>query len=137
GRNNRGQLGIGSTSDQAYPSRVQGVGGSGCLSGVARVEPGAEHSCARLDDGTIACWGLGSQGQLGAGNNGQWSSPVQVVGPGGPGVFDGAFGLATGWYHNCSPREVDEDWCWGRNNYGQLGDDTTTNRNTPVQVEGL
>jgi hypothetical protein len=62
---------------------------------------------------------------------------VQVVGPGGAGVFDGAFGMATGWYHTCSPREVEEDWCWGRNTYGQLGDTTTSNRNTPVQVEGL
>jgi len=137
GRNNRGQLGIGSTSTQAYPSRVLGVGGGGFLSGVARVEPGFEHTCARVSNGTVACWGRGNQGQLGTGNNGNRTAPAHVVGPGGSGTFDGAFGLATGWYHNCSPRQVDEDWCWGRNTYGQLGDDSTSNRNSPVQVEGL
>jgi signal peptidase I len=137
GRNNRGQLGIGSSTSQAYPSRVLGVGGSGFLTGVARVEPGAEHSCARLYGGAVACWGRGNQGQLGIGNNGQRTSPVQVVGPGGSGTFDGAFDLVAGWYHNCSPRDTDEDWCWGRNRYGQLGDGTTSNRNSPVQVEGL
>lgn len=28
-------------------------------------------------------------------------------------------------------------WAWGRNNYGQLGDDTIIDRHTPVQVSGL
>jgi Regulator of chromosome condensation (RCC1) repeat len=30
-----------------------------------------------------------------------------------------------------------EAWAWGQNDYGQLGDRTNTDRNTPVQVRGL
>ncbi|MCR6546229.1 hypothetical protein NVS47_12025 [Dehalobacterium formicoaceticum] len=28
-------------------------------------------------------------------------------------------------------------WSWGKNNEGQLGDNSTTNRYSPVQIEGL
>lgn len=46
--------------------------------------------------------------------------------------------VATGNQHSCIVRDTDGTvWCWGRNNEGQLGNNTTTDSNVPVQVEGI
>jgi len=45
--------------------------------------------------------------------------------------------IAAGLYHTAGLRSDGTVWAWGDNAYGQLGDGTTTQRNTPVQVSGL
>lgn len=41
-----------------------------------------------------------------------------------------------GYLHTCAIRTNGTLWCWGSNNYGQLGNGTTTNSQIPVQVSG-
>jgi len=45
--------------------------------------------------------------------------------------------IAGGGHHSLALRNDGTVWAWGRNNYGQLGDGTTTERHTPVQVANL
>ncbi|GMU65360.1 MAG: hypothetical protein AMXMBFR36_16340 [Acidobacteriota bacterium] len=45
--------------------------------------------------------------------------------------------LAAGWEFSVALRTDGTVWAWGRNNYGQLGDGTTTNQLVPQQVPGL
>ena len=45
--------------------------------------------------------------------------------------------IAVGNRHSCALVESGHVWCWGWNQFGQLGDGTTENRSVPVQVTGL
>ncbi|HEU4410015.1 MAG TPA: hypothetical protein VFS43_32470 [Polyangiaceae bacterium] len=104
------------------------------LGQVSQIALGRKHSCAMGKDGTLRCWGLNDVGQLGDGTKIDRSTPVPVRSePDGP-PLTGVQALALGGYHSCALLEGGTVQCWGANGLGQLGDGTTSNRNTPVPV---
>ena len=132
GHNADGRLGDGTTTQRTNP--VQVVDGSGNpLSGVVGISAGQHHTVYLKGDGTV--WGAGGNnyGQLGDGSSTDRSNPVQVVdGSGNP--LSGVVGISVGGFHTVYFKGDGTVWAVGRNNYGQLGDGTTTNRSNPVQV---
>src|SRR5207248_2366134 len=102
------------------------------LTGVAQLAAGGSHTCARLSNGTVKCWGLNSSGQLGDGSVTSSRVPVTVTG------LSGVQGIAAGRSHIAvllTPARGLRTW--GSNTYGQLGDGTLTRRKTPVGVTGF
>jgi alpha-tubulin suppressor-like RCC1 family protein len=84
-----------------------------------------------IHDGTVACWGRNSRGQIGDGTLISRPNPVPV-----PGLED-VVALATGAIHACALLGNGQVRCWGDNEHGQVGDGTTTNRSVPTPVVGL
>jgi alpha-tubulin suppressor-like RCC1 family protein len=135
GYNDRGQLGDGGGNDRAAPSLVHG------LAGVRALAAGYHHTLALLGDGTARACGLNDGGQCGDGSTRPRALPVQVKGldeavslagnGGGTDVSPGNGG------HNLALRAGGTVLAWGFNDFGQLGDGTTTGRLTPVEVVGL
>ena len=108
------------------------------LSNAAAVAAGREHTCALLNDGSMKCWGYNAYGQLGKGSTGG-SRETNYLAASVSGIGSGSStaAIAAGNNHSCA---AFSDWsvkCWGYNSNGQLGDNSTDNRNTPVNVDGL
>jgi len=97
-----------------------------------QVAVGSYHSCAITAHGGVKCWGANGNGQLGEGTTRAHLLPVDVVG-----LTDGVIAMTLGEAHTCTLIAGGRVKCWGQNSYGQLGDGTTTDRRTPVDVVGL
>ncbi len=132
GWNNHGQVGDGSIGgDRLTPTAVVG------LSGVAELGLGGFHSCARLSDGTVSCWGDNEYGQLGDATMESRVVPGAVVSANGSGSLSNVVTIKSGGDYSCALVTSGDVYCWGRNDYGQLGDGTTVNRVIPTKVIGL
>ncbi|MCT8972662.1 Ig-like domain repeat protein [Microbaculum marinisediminis] len=130
GDNSIGQLGDGNAPNGSdRPVDVLGL-----PAGIVSVAVGYLHACALTDGGAVWCWGDNSDGQLGDGNMGVDSAiPVPVQG-----LSSGVVAIAAGYGDDtCAVTETGAAKCWGSNGYGNLGDGTQTNRDTPVDVIGL
>lgn len=127
GGNDFGNLGDGTTTNRRTPVGVVGLG-----SGVRAISAGWGYTCALTTGGAVKCWGENHRGQLGDGTTTDRHTPVQVVGLG-----SGVTAISAGYDYMCALTTGGAVKCWGHNEYGKLGDGTTTNRRTPVGVVGL
>lgn len=99
-----------------------------------RSASGTSRTCGVLS-GNVYCWGKNSYGQLGNNTTTDSLIPVKVYKESGVLAGKSVSDMFAAQDHNCAIASG-EVYCWGRNNYGQLGDGTTTNRLKPVKVGG-
>jgi alpha-tubulin suppressor-like RCC1 family protein len=139
GSNIDGDLGLGNTTttNSETPVAVVGVGGTGTLSGVTSVSVGFYSTCATLSTGGVDCWGFNASGQLGNNSATQEPAPVEVVGVNGTGTLSGVTSVSANDNSTCATLTTGGVDCWGSNNSGQLGNNTTTSSETPVEVVGV
>lgn len=131
GDNYYGQLGAGLVGGQTTPISVSGIVNATHVSAGGESGIDSGHSCARLADSTLRCWGENFQGELGDGTTTHRSTPVAVSG------VTSATDISAGFAITCAPHSDGTLRCWGNNGGGQLGDGTTTNRLTPAGVSGI
>ena len=140
GAGGSGQLGNGSTLNTRSFTTLKTVVRNSAgipelipLTGVGQVELGAQHGCALMLNGTVQCWGLGSSGQLGAGDVFRSFVPRPVPN------LSGVTQITAGDNHNCALLANGSITCWGANTSSQLGDGSSVNRLTPtlLRLEGI
>ncbi|MCG8423228.1 MAG: hypothetical protein MJE77_35450, partial [Proteobacteria bacterium] len=112
GRNIKGQLGDGSTNDSSTPGAVD----SALPTNATGVACGYRHTCARLEDGSLWCWGYNGYGQVGMGSKTEIeATPREVIG------IAGVRDVVPGYYNTCAEIDDGSMWCWGANDHRQLG----------------
>lgn len=153
GYNKYGQLGYGmdgetNVSDMQQSAAVQVLDETGLsfLTGISAVAAGGEHTLAIKSDSTVVAWGRDYEGELGNTTVTTFSNlPVQVDRGAsitdttylGDDVLNPVIAIAAGFSHSLALKEDGTVWSWGENEFGQLGDGTITNSDTPVEVTGL
>ncbi|MEO8796984.1 MAG: hypothetical protein ABI551_03790, partial [Polyangiaceae bacterium] len=111
-------LGAGPLDGGVYvdtPVQAQLPGGKKALA----ISNGFGHTCAVLEDRTVACWGYNAEGSCGvpppAGGTTYTQAPIVV-----PGISNAAH-VASGSYHSCVTTTDGALWCWGYNYQGSIG----------------
>jgi hypothetical protein len=96
--------------------------GVGLASDVASIAGGGTHVCAVTTSGAVRC----RSDATGAAN---LDSGAQAL--------SGVSSVSVAWEHACAIISSGGVRCWGDNTYGELGDGTTIDRLTPVDVAGV
>jgi alpha-tubulin suppressor-like RCC1 family protein len=113
----------GDKSEPSYPIQVPN------LEHIKDIAIGEAHCLALKSDGTVWTWGWNEMGQLGNGKNTQNQDiPVQVNN------LHDVKEIAAGYAHSLAVTTDGEVWAWGWNKYGQLGDGTNGDKNTPTKI---
>jgi len=132
GHNWSGQLGNNTTTDRRTPVKVSD-GAIGADETIIQVAASSFHNLALTDAGNLYAWGTNGSGQLGDNTITQRNAPVKVLAGAIP-ATEQVTQIAAGSNHNLVLTDAGNLYTWGDNWSGQLGDNTTTNRRTPVKV---
>ncbi|MBF0621525.1 MAG: thrombospondin type 3 repeat-containing protein [Magnetococcales bacterium] len=127
GNNQFGRIGDGTTEDHLSPVQIP------ALSDVISVAVGRASASAVKEDGSVWAWGYNLYGFLGDGTTTSQLTPVKI---------DGLPNIDRVYMSETDLRTIaigtDKSlWTWGDNDNGQLGDGTTTDRTTPIQISSL
>jgi alpha-tubulin suppressor-like RCC1 family protein len=130
GNDASGQLanGVFSQSVDPVPQLISG------LKNIVKVVSGNQFSCGLDSTGSIWCWGLGTQGQLGLSNDyTSVNTPVKIN----FGTAAIALDLSAGSAHACSLMSDGTLYCWGSNQQGQLGQFVISHYDTAEVISNL
>ena len=138
GNNSYGQLGDDSTTSQGSPTEVAFSDNKTALA----VSSGNRHTCAILSDDSLVCWGYNNNGQLGVARDdselctvsGTRYACIKTPAEVNVGTDRSAKAVAPGDQHTCALLDDGSVKCWGRNDYGQLGNGNGEASLTPVAV---
>ncbi|MCU1367997.1 MAG: hypothetical protein JWN39_3636 [Ilumatobacteraceae bacterium] len=133
GNNIFGQLGQGSIAILGDQSNEMGDHLPPVDLGTGRtataISAGTNHTCALLDNGTVKCWGVNTDGELGQGSTAWVGDQPNEMGDHLPPVDLGtgrtAIAITAGGNHTCASLDNATLKCWGQNSRGELGQGST------------
>jgi alpha-tubulin suppressor-like RCC1 family protein len=137
GENDYGQLGDGRTADSSVPVAVdtRGVLAGQQITQISAGGGGGLDTCALTSTGAAFCWGSNYDGGLGAGGTGGSSSVPVAVDTAGALAGRKLVQISTGSNGACVLDSAGAAFCWGDNDFGEIGDGRTVSSTVPVPVK--
>ena len=144
GRNQYGQLGLGDSLNRGEIALTMGDQLPLVQLGAGRyalnLAVGFYHTCVRLDNSKVKCWGRNDASQLGLGDASPWGDNSGEMGANLPYVSLGTgrtvLVVRAGGEHTCAILDTNQLRCWGKNAFGQLGLGDTATRGDGVGLMG-
>ena len=136
GINGSGQLGDGTTINKNIPTQVVMNDGSK-LGNIEYVSCGSKHVIAKTNDGKVFAWGSDNNYQFGDEDTSNKLNPVQVKYSKTADLFEDVLEVSAGDTHSVIVKDDGTVWEAGKNNYGQIGDGTTSNRKEWVCISNI
>jgi hypothetical protein len=87
-----------------------------------------QHTCSKLTDETVKCWGMNDHGQVGIGNQTNQFSPIVIP------ELAGVTSISGNNHTSCAIKADTTVLCWGWNGLNQLGNGNTTSQFIPAAV---
>jgi len=129
GLNDSAQLGVATPPWSAVPRKID-IGGLDWR----QIKAGTKYACGIMGNGSLWSWGRNDQGQLGQGDQQDRMNPARV------GSFADWESVSSGKLHTCGIRRTAAGqgllYCWGANQVGEVGDNSTNMRTSPTAVAG-
>jgi len=134
GNNSHGQLGNGTITDVNEPIDITNQFKYHHGEIVEKFETGGLHSLLLTSFNRLFTWGNNDYGQLGDGTNHQVKIPNDISEKFPLKKGEKIVNLGAGLGHSLLTTSLERVFTWGNNEYGQLGDGTTTKRNKPSEI---
>jgi uncharacterized repeat protein (TIGR02543 family) len=134
GYNIHGQLGDGTTTTKYKPTEITNMFNLGENEIIVSISLAGSHSSALTSSGRMFTWGNNSFGGLGDGTTTSKSIPTEITSRFNLGVDESISSISLGHYYSSAITSTNRVFTWGWNNYGQLGDGTTTSKTTPNEI---
>lgn len=125
GDNTYSQLGRLNAANSRTPIQIPGLEAT-------NLGAGYFHTCALNKQNRLSCWGNNQDGQLGIGFESASHTNSTAIS-----ALDNPIAFVAGGYHTCSLTEAGALFCWGSNQFGQLGNGSTVKKTTPAVVPTL
>lgn len=127
GSNAQGELGLDDNVSRSSPVQV------GSHTDWTQVSAGCYFTLALKTNGTLWAWGDNADGNIGNGTTTDARVPTQIGTLTNWSKVSACIG-PQGYAHSLAVKNDGTLWAWGRNDFGQLGDGTTTNKSSPIQI---
>jgi len=134
GWNSDGRLGDGTTTQRNTPIDITASFNLNEDETITQVSLGGFHSSALTSTGRLFTWGRNSDGQLGDGTTTQRNTPTDITASFNLNEDETIIRVSLGGYHSSALTSTGRLFTWGLNFFGTLGDGTTTDRTTPVEI---
>jgi alpha-tubulin suppressor-like RCC1 family protein len=137
GSNWSGQLGNGTTINSPFPIDITSSFRFQINESIISIKLGDQYSSALTSIGRLHVWGSNQFGQLGDGTQSNLVYPTDITPVFGLSLTERIVELSLGIAHSSIITSNGRMFIWGANWYGQLGNETTKNQSTPIDITNL